>query len=147
MAWSLVPLHHDLTTAEGRAALGVEEGDLEGADIARFRARRGEDASCLNLYRPNEPTVLAPTSSFLEKGRFRFQATQAETAEERALAGRTAAAMRVVRVFIVGSFRTGCVLLFTKPRPLVAPTSKSRDRRSRPFVVTAFMRCAPLRTR
>jgi hypothetical protein len=84
MAWSLVPLHHDLTTAEGRAALGVEEVDLEGAEIARFRARRGEDASCLNLYQPNEPTVLAPTSDFLDKERFRFQATQAETPEEQA---------------------------------------------------------------
>ncbi len=84
MAWSLVPLHHDLTTPEGRAALGVEEGDLEGATIARFRARRGEDASCLNLYQPREPTVLAPTPDFLDEERFRFQATLAETPEERA---------------------------------------------------------------
>ncbi len=84
MAWSLVPLHHDLTTAEGRAALGLEEGDLDGVAVARFRARRGEDASCLNLYQPREPTVLAPTPTFLAEERFRFQSTLAETPEEHA---------------------------------------------------------------
>jgi hypothetical protein len=84
MAWSLVPLHHDLTTPEGQAVLGLETEDLEGVEVARFRARRAEDASCLNLYQPREPTVLAPTSAFLEGGRFRFQSTQAETPAERA---------------------------------------------------------------
>ena len=84
MAWSLVPLHHDLTTAGSRAALGLEDADLEGVSVARFRARRREDASCLNLYQPREPTVLAPTPSFLEEGRFRFQSTLAETPEEEA---------------------------------------------------------------
>jgi len=84
MAWSLVPLHHDLTTDEGRAALGLEDLDLDGVDVARFRARRAEDASCLNLYQPREPTVLAPSAAFLEEERFRFQSTQAETPEEHA---------------------------------------------------------------
>jgi putative ABC transport system permease protein len=84
MAWSLVPLHHDLATPEGRAALGLETDDLEGVEVARFRARRGEDASCLNLYQPREPTVLAPTPAFFEKDRFRFQSTQAETPAEHA---------------------------------------------------------------
>jgi putative ABC transport system permease protein len=84
MAWSLVPLHHDLGTAEGRATLGLEGSGLEEVSVARFRARRGEDASCLNLYQPREPTVLAPTPSFLDEERFRFQSTLAETPEERA---------------------------------------------------------------
>jgi cell division protein FtsX len=84
MAWSLVPLHHDPGTVEGRAALGLEDVDLEETAVARFRARRGEDASCLNLYQPREPTVLAPTPSFLDEERFRFQSTLAETSEERA---------------------------------------------------------------
>ncbi len=84
MAWSLVPLHHDLESAEGRAALGLEDADLEGASVARFRARRADDASCLNLYQPREPTVLAPTPSFLEDERFRFQSSLAETPAERA---------------------------------------------------------------
>jgi hypothetical protein len=84
MAWSLVPLHHDPSTTEGRAALGLEDSDLQGAAIARFRTRRADDTSCLNLYQPREPTVLAPASAFLEEGRFRFQSSLAETPEERA---------------------------------------------------------------
>jgi ABC-type antimicrobial peptide transport system permease subunit len=84
MAWSLVPLHNDLDDAEGRAALGLEDAGLEGASVSRFRARRADDASCLNLYQPREPTVLAPTASFLGQERFRFQSSLAETPEERA---------------------------------------------------------------
>ncbi len=84
LAWSLSPLHHDLGSAEGRGALGLEPGDLEGVGVARFRARRGDDASCLNLYAPRDPTVLAATPAFLREGRFSFQSSLAETDEERA---------------------------------------------------------------
>jgi hypothetical protein len=49
-----------------------------------FRLRSGDDASCLNLYRPQSPRILAPTGKFLEEGRFRFGATLAETPEEKA---------------------------------------------------------------
>lgn len=81
-AWSLVPLHHDLTSAEGRAALALEGVDLEGTDVGRFRARVGEDASCLNLYQPRVPTVIAPSPSFIEERRFSFAASLAESPEE-----------------------------------------------------------------
>jgi hypothetical protein len=83
-AWSLAPLHHDLASVEGQAALGLSPGDLESVGIARFRARRGDDASCLNLYAPREPTVLAATPSFLREGRFSFQSSLAATEGERA---------------------------------------------------------------
>ncbi len=46
--------------------------------------RNGEDASCLNLYRPRDPTVLAPAPEFLGAGRFAFQASLARTEEEKA---------------------------------------------------------------
>jgi hypothetical protein len=83
LATSLLPLHHDPRTAEGRAALGLPEGDdLAGVEITRFRRRSGEDVSCLNLYRPGQPTVLGATRDFLREGRFAFQASIAETAEE-----------------------------------------------------------------
>ncbi|HYN02383.1 MAG TPA: FtsX-like permease family protein, partial [Vicinamibacteria bacterium] len=55
LAWSLSPLHHDLGSIEGQEALGLEPEDLDGVGIARFRARRGDDASCLNLYAAREP--------------------------------------------------------------------------------------------
>ena len=84
LAWSLSPLHHDLGSIEGQEALGLQPGDLDGVGIARFRARRGDDASCLNLYAPREPTVLAATPSFVRERRFSFQSSLAQTDEERA---------------------------------------------------------------
>ena len=84
LAWSLSPLHHDLGSVDGQEALGLQPGDLDGVGIARFRARRGDDASCLNLYAPREPTVLAATPSFVRERRFSFQSSLAETDEERA---------------------------------------------------------------
>jgi ABC-type antimicrobial peptide transport system permease subunit len=84
LARSLTPLHHDPATREGRTALGLSEDALEGASLARFRMRAGQDASCLNLYRPDSPTVLAPTGRFLDEGRFSFQSSLAESAEDKA---------------------------------------------------------------
>ncbi len=81
---SLLPLHHDPATAEGREALGLPAEMLEGVEIARFRMRKGDDASCLNLYRPGDPTVLAPIHDFVEAGRFAFQSSLAATPEEKA---------------------------------------------------------------
>ncbi len=85
LARSVLPLHHDPGTAEGRAALGLDGvPELAGTRVARFRMNPGEDASCLNLYRPERPTVIAPAAEFLGEGRFAFQKSLAETAEERA---------------------------------------------------------------
>ena len=83
-ARALLPLHHDPNTREGRTALGLPEDVLEGASLARFRMRAGQDASCLNLYRPDSPTVLAPEGSFLEEGRFSFQSSLAQSPEDKA---------------------------------------------------------------
>jgi ABC-type lipoprotein release transport system permease subunit len=84
LATSLVPLHHDPATEAGREALGLPGEALEGARIERFRMRAGDDASCLNLYQPQRPTVLAPADPFLRQGRFAFQASLARTPEQRA---------------------------------------------------------------
>jgi hypothetical protein len=84
LAWSVAPLFHDLSSPKGQEALGLEPSLLEGVSVARFRARRGDDASCLNLYRPSEPTLLGASPAFLAEGRFRFQGSLAESAEERA---------------------------------------------------------------
>jgi len=56
----------------------------EGATIEPFRVRPGDDASCLNLYEPRNPRILAPRDSFLNAGRFTFQSSLAATDEERA---------------------------------------------------------------
>jgi hypothetical protein len=83
-ATALVPLHHDPATAAGREALGVAEQALAGVHIDRFRMRGGDDASCLNLYQPQSPTLLAPADAFIRQGRFAFQGSLARTPEERA---------------------------------------------------------------
>jgi hypothetical protein len=88
MAESLLPVVHDLNTEEGREALslllgGPETEPLGGVSFARFRLRPGDDASCLNLYRPREPRILAPTEQFVREGRFAFQDSLAETEEEK----------------------------------------------------------------
>ncbi|HEX8354242.1 MAG TPA: FtsX-like permease family protein, partial [Pyrinomonadaceae bacterium] len=79
LAESLLPVVHDPNTAEGRDALnlggageGVGAAALEGVRVERFRLRPGDDASCLNLYRPTQPRILAPTDAFRREGRFGF---------------------------------------------------------------------------
>ncbi|HET8646036.1 MAG TPA: FtsX-like permease family protein, partial [Vicinamibacteria bacterium] len=84
LALSSVPLHHDPRSTPGRAALGLPDEALAGATLARFRRSDGEDASCLNLYRPGRPTILGAEDAFLAQGRFAFAHSLASTAEERA---------------------------------------------------------------
>ena len=84
LALSSQPLDHDPRTPEGRTALGIPADALDGVTLARFRRSAGEDASCLNLYRPSRPTVLGAEASFIEQGRFAFQDSLAATPAERA---------------------------------------------------------------
>jgi ABC-type antimicrobial peptide transport system permease subunit len=62
MAESVLPLIHSPATAAGRAALNIPA--LPGVEIVPFRLRPGDDASCLNLYQPRNPRILAPVDSF-----------------------------------------------------------------------------------
>jgi hypothetical protein len=78
---SLVPIAHDPNTEAGRQALNLF--DLDGASIEPFRLLPGDDASCLNLYEPTSPRILAPRDSFLAAGRFTFQSSLAATDAER----------------------------------------------------------------
>ncbi|MFP5378863.1 MAG: FtsX-like permease family protein, partial [Vicinamibacteria bacterium] len=84
MAESVAPLLHDPNTADGRAELSLPDEDLADVRVARFRLRPGDEASCLSLYRPQQPRIIAPAREFVEEGRFRFAASLAETPEEAA---------------------------------------------------------------
>lgn len=73
------PILFDLNTAEGRDKLNfVAEEDspeaklMSETDVLAFRAKFGENASCLNLYNTDLPTVLGVPDSLIESGRFRF---------------------------------------------------------------------------
>ncbi len=87
LAESLVPLVHDPNTREGREALNLAGDEaasgLSGVNFARFRVRPGDDASCLNLYQPRNPKIMAPTADFIAANRFAFQDTLAQNEEEK----------------------------------------------------------------
>ena len=73
MAESLLPLIHDPNVGQGREALNLTAPALRDVRLTRFRLLPGDDASCLNLYQPRSPRILAPTGDFLLRGRFAFQ--------------------------------------------------------------------------
>ncbi|MBZ5581573.1 MAG: ABC transporter permease [Acidobacteriia bacterium] len=62
LADSALPLIHDPNTPAGRAALNLPP--LDGVRFVPFRVRPGDDASCLNLYLPRNPRILAPPAGF-----------------------------------------------------------------------------------
>lgn len=84
LAESLLPIYHDPNTSEGREALSlvVQKGfDPTSVSFERFRVRSGDDASCLNLYQPRNPRILAAGEGFIQSGRFSFAESLAESDE------------------------------------------------------------------
>ena len=78
VAESDIPLHQDLNAREGQFELGFSESDSDTTaetQIFPFRLLPGEDASCLNLYRPQKPRILGASKDFIERGGFQFQGT------------------------------------------------------------------------
>lgn len=84
MGESVVPLMHDPNDAGGRDELGLFADDLAGASFTRFRLRPGDEASCLTLYRPTNPRIIAPEPRFFDSVRFSFASSMAESSEETA---------------------------------------------------------------
>ena len=84
IATSELPLVHNPNDAAGREALIVSAPEFEHTAFTRFRVRPGDDASCLNLYKPTSPTIVAPEPGFLTEGRFTFTDSLAESDAERA---------------------------------------------------------------
>ena len=97
VATSDVPLHYDLNSAAARYDLGFPEAavagpagtptadpvagqDFEGVEILPLRLLPGDDASCLNLYRPQRPGILGVPRAQIERGGFEFAATIADEA-------------------------------------------------------------------
>ena len=86
VAQSDQPIYQDLNTPTGREELGftVEDQKLlaETATIA-LRVKPGDDASCLNLYRPQQPRVLGLPRRMIERGGFVFAASDAKSPQQR----------------------------------------------------------------
>lgn len=81
VAGTSVPVLYDLNTPDGRGKLGVDvRADMEQIvsqlQVAALRIKPGEDASCLNLYRTQLPTLLGVPDDVIAQwtaeGRFRF---------------------------------------------------------------------------
>ncbi|MFQ5628453.1 MAG: FtsX-like permease family protein [bacterium] len=76
LAESDIPLFANLNSGDERFDLGFNDRDseiLSGANILQFRLLPGEDASCLNLYKPEKPRVLGVPREQIERGGFTFQ--------------------------------------------------------------------------
>jgi len=84
LAKSEVPIVANPNDAAGREALVVNSPDFTRIRFTRFRLRPGEDVSCLNLFRPSTPTLIAAEPRFIESGRFSFSASLAASEAERA---------------------------------------------------------------
>jgi putative ABC transport system permease protein len=84
LAESLLPLVRDPNNEQEREEMNLSDGSLRDVKIARFRLRPGDDASCLNLYQPRNPRILAPTDDFISESRFSFQGSLAKTEAENA---------------------------------------------------------------
>ena len=76
VAEASVPLRGDLAEADDRAELGLSEETaalLEGEEVFPLRLRPGEDASCLNLYKPEKPRLVGVTPALVGRGGFHFR--------------------------------------------------------------------------
>jgi putative ABC transport system permease protein len=76
MGESLLPIFQNWSTSEGRESLGFSEQDSRAwgeSSVVRFRLRPGEDTSCLNLFQPRKPRILAPERGHPAEGRFAFK--------------------------------------------------------------------------
>ena len=102
------PLYQDLNTPQGRVALGLDNeanGLLKQAQIMSLRVSAGDDASCLNLYQPQQPRMLGVSEAFIRRGGFAWAGSSGMTDEEAAnpwlLLDRHANSGKVVAVPVV----------------------------------------------
>jgi hypothetical protein len=77
---TLAPIAYDPNSTEGRRTLNL--AGLQDVHFEPFRLRPGDDASCLNLYEPKNPQILAPRGSFIQANRFTFQNSLASSEQE-----------------------------------------------------------------
>jgi ABC-type lipoprotein release transport system permease subunit len=72
---SSVGILHDLNSEAGRKALKLTGGGLDGIGAVQFRVHEGDDASCLNLNRAQQPRLWGvQPESLKERNAFRFAA-------------------------------------------------------------------------
>jgi len=80
---TLLPIVRDPNTREGKEALNLFNLDQSVA-FEPLRLLPGDDASCLNLYSPRNPRIVAVSDSLRNSRRFAFGSSLAMTEAERA---------------------------------------------------------------
>lgn len=73
LAESTQPIYYDVNTVEGRYDLAFSAADskvLAEAKIFSLSVRPGDNASCLNLYQPQEPRILGAPEPLIRRGGF-----------------------------------------------------------------------------
>lgn len=87
IAESLLPVVHDANSPEGRESLNLNSSNdasaLNDLKFVNLRVRPGDDTSCLNLYQPRNPKIVAPPESLVQEDRFTFQNSLAASNEEK----------------------------------------------------------------
>jgi len=72
---STQPVLEDLNTGKGRESYGLDAAALAGVGVVPFRVRDGDEASCLNLNRAQQPRLLGVNPGELaRRGAFTFAA-------------------------------------------------------------------------
>jgi ABC-type lipoprotein release transport system permease subunit len=70
---SALPVVQDLNTQRGREFFGLDEARMTNVSVVPLRVRDGDEASCLNLNRAQNPRLLGVNPSMLaERGAFTF---------------------------------------------------------------------------
>ncbi|WP_428306085.1 FtsX-like permease family protein [Lacipirellula sp.] len=88
LATADLPVLFDLGSEAGRRELGFsadDEAKLKDATIISFRVRDGQDASCLNLYKPTQPRILGVPLELADVAQFDWVGFPADFASNRAI--------------------------------------------------------------
>jgi putative ABC transport system permease protein len=76
-ATASVPVFEDLDQFDVRRRLGLETPELRQVRFYPCRVQAGDDASCLNLYKPLKPRVMAFSKALIDRGGFHFAESSA----------------------------------------------------------------------
>jgi putative ABC transport system permease protein len=81
---SSIPVLQDLGTDSGRALLGLAGQGLDEVQAVQFRVRDGDDASCLNLNRAQQPRLMGVQPEALQqRNAFKFTAVSEQGQEQK----------------------------------------------------------------
>ncbi|MAB80722.1 MAG: hypothetical protein CMJ89_15335 [Planctomycetes bacterium] len=126
-----VPVLADLTVEAGREAFGLQEELVAGVSFVPLRVRDGDEASCLNLARPQEPRLMGvDPGKLLRRGAFSFADTIEELEEPWSLLERELSNVGGERV--VAAIGDVTSLTWTLKKK-VGDELKYTDERGRPF--------------